>query len=142
TAGVLIKNAEVLEVMERVDTLVVDKTGTLTEGKAAVATIVPASKLTYTDVLQLAASLEQGSEHPLAGAIVRSAGSRNIQLSRSSDFRAIAGKGVIGTVDGKKVALGNRTLLEELKVELPVPLRDQAETLRSDGQTVMFVVMD
>jgi P-type Cu+ transporter len=142
TAGVLIKNAEVLEVMEKVDTLVVDKTGTLTEGRPAVATIVPASDLTYTDVLQAAASLERGSEHPLAGAIVRSAAARNLELSKSTGFRAIPGKGVVGMVNAREVALGNLNLLEELKIDLAVSLRDQAETLRHEGQTIIFLVVD
>jgi Cu+-exporting ATPase len=141
TAGVLIKNAEALEVMEKVDTLVVDKTGTLTEGKPAVATIVPGGGRTSDEVLRWAASLEQGSEHPLAGAIVRSAGERKVQLSAASDVRAIPGKGVSGTVDGRSVAVGNRALLEERGIDTS-SVQHPTEVLRNEGQTVMFVVLD
>ena len=141
TAGVLIKNAEALEVMEKVDTLVVDKTGTLTEGKPAVATILPGGGRTSDEVLRWAASLEQGSEHPLAGAIVRSAGERKVQLSAASDVRAIPGKGVIGTVDGRSVAVGNRALLEERGIDTS-SVQHPTEVLRNEGQTVMFVVLD
>jgi Cu+-exporting ATPase len=141
TAGVLIKNAEALEVMEKVDTLVVDKTGTLTEGKPAVATIVPVGGHTSDEVLRWAASLEQGSEHPLAGAIVRSATERKVQLSAASDVRAIPGKGVIGTVDRRSVAVGNRALLEERGIDTSA-VHHPTEVLRNEGQTVMFVVLD
>ena len=141
TAGVLIKNAEALEVMEKVDMLVVDKTGTLTEGKPAVATIVPGGGRTSDDVLRWAASLEQGSEHPLAGAIVRSAGERKVQLSVASDVRAIPGKGVIGAVDRRSVAVGNRALLEERSIDTS-SVQHATEVLRNEGQTVMFVVLD
>jgi Cu+-exporting ATPase len=141
TAGVLIKNAEALEVMEKVDMLVVDKTGTLTEGKPAVATIVPGGGRTSDEVLRWAASLEQGSEHPLAGAIVRSAGERKVQLSVASDVRAIPGKGVIGTVDRRSVAVGNRALLEERSIDTS-SVQHATEVLRNEGQTVMFVVLD
>jgi Cu+-exporting ATPase len=141
TAGVLIKNAEALEVMEKVDALVVDKTGTLTEGKPAVATIVPVGGQTSDEVLRWAASLEQGSEHPLAGAIVRSATERRVQLSAASDVRAIPGKGVIGTVDRRSVAVGNRALLEERGIDASA-VHHPTEVLRNEGQTVMFVVLD
>jgi P-type Cu+ transporter len=141
TAGVLIKNAEALEVMEKVDTLVVDKTGTLTEGKPAVATIVPVGGHTSDEVLRWAASLEQGSEHPLAGAIVQSATERKVQLSAASDVRAIPGKGVIGTVDRRSVAVGNRALLEERGIDTSAG-HHPTEVLRNEGQTVMFVVLD
>jgi Cu+-exporting ATPase len=141
TAGVLIKNAEALEVMEKVDTLVVDKTGTLTEGKPAVATIVPVGGHTSDEVLRWAASLEQGSEHPLAGAIVRSATERKVQLSAASDVRAIPGKGVIGTVDRRSVAVGDRALLEERVIDTSA-VHHPTEVLRNEGQTVMFVVLD
>jgi len=141
TAGVLIKNAEALEVMEKVDTLVVDKTGTLTEGKPAVATIVPVGGHTSDEVLRWAASLEQGSEHPLAGAIVQSATERKVQLSAASDVRAIPGKGVIGTVDRRSVAVGNRALLEERGIDTSA-VHHPTEVLRNEGQTVMFVVLD
>ena len=141
TAGVLIKNAEALEVMEKVDTLVVDKTGTLTEGKPGVATILPGGGRTSDEVLRWAASLEQGSEHPLAGAIVRSAGERKVQLSAASVVRAIPGKGVSGTVDGRSVAVGNRALLEERGIDTS-SVQHPTEVLRNEGQTVMFVVLD
>ena len=141
TAGVLIKNAEALEVLEKVDTLVVDKTGTLTEGKPHLAALVAVPGQDENEILRLAASLERGSEHPLAAAIVSGAEKKGIQLTDTRDFRSITGKGVVGTVDGKQVALGNRRLLEELGVgasELAV----RSEELRRDGQTVMFVVVD
>jgi P-type Cu+ transporter len=141
TAGVLIKNAEALELLEKVDTLVVDKTGTLTEGKPAVATVLPTGAFTPDEVLRVAASLEQGSEHPLAGGIVRAATEKKLQLSTASGVRAIAGKGVIGTVEGHSVAAGNLALLEERKVDAS-SIRDQADGLRNEGQTVMFVVVD
>ena len=116
TAGVLIKNAEALEVLEKVDTLVVDKTGTLTEGKPHLAALVAVPGQGENEILRLAASLERGSEHPLAAAIVAGAEKKGIQLAEARDFRSITGKGVVGTVDGKQVALGNRRLLEELDV--------------------------
>jgi Cu+-exporting ATPase len=137
----LIKNAEALEVMEKVDTLVVDKTGTLTEGKPVVATIVPTGSFSYSDLLRLAASIEQGSEHPLAGAFLRSAAERNLQLAPTRDFRAITGKGVVGSVDGHAIALGNVRLLEKLGVDSD-PFTNQAEALRSEGHTIMFLVVD
>ena len=113
-AGVLIKNAEALEVLEKVDTLVVDKTGTLTEGKPHGG--VGAGDGTKRDeMLRLAASLERGSEHPLAAAIVSGAEQRGLKLADARDFRSITGKGVVGTVDGKQVALGNRRLLEDIE---------------------------
>src|SRR5262249_28278707 len=122
-------------------TLVVDKTGTLTEGKPAVAAIIPAGERTSDEVLRWAASLEQGSEHPLAGGIVRAATERKIQLSAASDVRAIAGKGVTGVVDTRSVAVGNLALLKERRIDTSA-IRPQAEVLRNEGQTVMFVVLD
>jgi len=139
-AGILIKHAEALEVLERVDTLVIDKTGTLTEGKPRLGTVV-AMESTEADILGLAASLERGSEHPLAAAIVAGALEKGLSLTEASDFRSLTGKGVTGTVDGKKVALGNRSLLDDLGVD-PSGLGDRAEPLRRDGQTVMFVAID
>src|SRR5206468_6251217 len=115
-AGVLIKNAEALEVLEKIDTLVVDKTGTLTEGKPRLASVVPASGQPEAEILRLAASLERGSEHPLAAAIVAGAEARGLALVPAQDFRSITGKGVVGTVDGRRVALGNRKLLDELSI--------------------------
>jgi len=140
-AGVLIKNAEALEVLEKIDTLVVDKTGTLTEGKPHLAALVPVTGQNDNEILRLAASLERGSEHPLAAAIVSGAEKRGIKLADASDFRSITGKGVVGSVDGKKVALGNRRLLEELGVAAG-EFSARSEELRKDGQTVMFLVVD
>jgi Cu+-exporting ATPase len=140
-AGVLIKNAEALEVLEQVDTLVVDKTGTLTEGKPRLASVVALPGLDEEELLHLAASLERGSEHPLAAAIVAGAQERRIGLAEVQDFRAVTGKGVVGRVDGRAVALGNRTLLEDLQLDAG-ELVERAEGLRRGGQTVMFVVVD
>ena len=141
TAGVLIKNAEALEVLEKIDTLVVDKTGTLTEGKPHLAALVPAPGQTEDEILRLAASLERGSEHPLAAAIVSGAEKKGLKLADAGGFRSITGKGVSGSVDGKRVALGNLRLLEELKVE-PGDFLHQSEELRKNGETVMYVVVD
>ncbi|MFQ6028949.1 MAG: heavy metal translocating P-type ATPase [Dehalococcoidia bacterium] len=141
-AGVLIKNAEALEILEKVDTLLVDKTGTLTEGKPRFTSLVALSEgEDQSEILRLAASLERGSEHPLAAAIVAEAQEKGLELSQSQDFRSVTGKGVLGTVDGRKVALGNRRLLDELAVKGGV-LLNQAEELRRDGQTVMFVIVE
>ncbi len=137
-AGVLIKNAEVLEVMEKVDTLVVDKTGTLTEGKPSLTSVVSANGFTDQDVLQLAASLERASEHPLAEAIVKGAENRDLILVQVDGFDSLTGRGVTGEVIGHKVALGNRKLMQELNINIDA-LVEQAESLRKDGQTVMFV---
>ncbi|MCW5891255.1 MAG: heavy metal translocating P-type ATPase [bacterium] len=135
-AGVLVKNAEALEVMERVDTIVVDKTGTLTEGKPRLVTVEGGDEL-----LRLAASLERGSEHPLAAAIVRGAEERGMSLAETRDFASETGKGVTGIVDGRRVGLGNRALLDALGID-PGALAGRAEALRAEGQTVMFVVVD
>jgi len=140
-AGVLIKNAEALEVLEKVDTLVVDKTGTLTEGKPQLASLAAAAGQDESEVLRLAASLERGSEHPLAAAIVQGAEKKQLTLSHAREFRSITGKGVVGVVDAKEVALGNRRLLEELNVS-GGEFADRSEPLRQDGQTVMFVIVD
>jgi Cu+-exporting ATPase len=140
-AGVLIKNAEALEVLEKVDTLLVDKTGTLTEGKPQLAVLVAATALNESEMLRLAASLERGSEHPLAAAIVSGAEKRGLNLTDARDFRSITGKGVVGAVDGKQVALGNRRLLEELGIAAG-EFAARSEELRKDGQTVMFFVID
>jgi Cu+-exporting ATPase len=140
-AGVLVKNAEALELMEKIDTLVVDKTGTLTVGKPKLVSVVPASGLDENDVLRLAASLERGSEHPLAAAIVEGAGERGIDLSASSDFESHTGKGVSGTVGGRKVALGNAALMADLGVD-PSPLQERADEHRSEGEGVMLVAID
>jgi heavy metal translocating P-type ATPase len=137
-AGVLVKNAEALEVMEKVDTLVVDKTGTLTEGKPRLLSIEAAAGHVDSDVLRLAASLEQGSEHPLAGAIVAAAQQKGIRLSVVERFRSVTGKGVVGHVESRSVALGNQKLFEEVGID-PATLAERAEALRREGQTVMFV---
>jgi len=141
TAGVLIKNAEALEVLEKVDTLVVDKTGTLTEGKPRLVSVIPVLGQHEGEMLYLAASLERGSEHPLAGAIVSGAEERGLKVADARDFRSRTGKGVLGSVDGKRVALGNRKLLEELHVEAS-DLSDRSEELRGAGQTVMYIVVE
>ena len=139
--GVLIKDAESLETLARVDTLVVDKTGTLTEGKPRLAQVVGTNGFTDSDILQAASSLEQRSEHPLAAAILEGARSRRLPLSQVSGFRALAGKGVTGQVAGEKVILGNRSLLEESGILLG-ELGEQAESLHREGQTVMFLAVE
>jgi P-type Cu+ transporter len=140
-AGVLVKNAEALEIMEKVDTLIIDKTGTLTEGKPRLSSVVALPGQDEAALLRLAASLERGSEHPLAAAIVEGATARKITLVEAQNFRSITGKGVTGTVEGQQVALGNRALLEDLRIDAG-PLVEQAEALRRDGQTVMFVAVN
>jgi P-type Cu+ transporter len=140
-AGVLFKNAEAIEVLREIDTLVVDKTGTLTEGKPKLVTIVPAPGFGEEELLRLAASLERGSEHPLAAAIVAGAQERGIDLAKVDTFESVTGKGVKGIVDERSVALGNRALLEEASID-PGELAAQAESYRADGQTVMFVIVD
>ncbi|HEX9872330.1 MAG TPA: heavy metal translocating P-type ATPase [Candidatus Tectomicrobia bacterium] len=141
TAGVLMKNAEALEILQQVDTLVMDKTGTLTEGKPRLASVVVQPNQDEMMLLRLAASLERGSEHPLAAAIVAGAQARGITLSEAQAFRSITGKGITGTVDGQAVALGNRALLDEGHIEAD-DLPERAEALRRDGQTVMFVAVN
>jgi Cu+-exporting ATPase len=140
-SGVLIKNAEALEFMEKVGTLVVDKTGTLTEGKPAVTAIVPAAGFSETDVLRLAASVERASEHPLGVAIVRAAQERGVPIAAVLDFDSPTGRGAVGTVDGKKIALGNAKFLGELNVDV-AGLSDQAEALRQAGATAIFMAVD
>ena len=141
TAGVLFRNAEALETMERVDTLVVDKTGTLTEGKPRLEAVVTADGIDEAGLLRLAASLEQASEHPLAAAIVAGAVERGVGLAGPAGFASITGRGVAGVVDGHRVAVGNRALLAETGIE-PGPLAARAEALRNEGQGVMFVAVD
>ena len=140
-SGVLFKNAEAIEVLRKVDTLVVDKTGTLTEGKPKLAGVVTASGTDEGTLLQLAASLERSSEHPLAAAIVAGAEERGIRLLDAAEFDSITGKGVRGQVEGRTVLLGNRALLDQFKIDAG-ELAAKAEQLRADGQTVMFVVVD
>jgi len=139
--GVLIKNAEALEVMEKVDTLVVDKTGTLTEGRPRLTGVTVAQGVEESALLRLAASLERASEHPLAEAIVRGAAERDVTLASAEGFESITGQGVKGTVGGQTVALGNAALLRSLSLE-PGELTSEADARRTKGQTVMFVVAD
>jgi Cu+-exporting ATPase len=140
-AGVLIRNAEALEILEKVTTIVVDKTGTLTEGKPRMVTVEPTEGFDEATLLRLTASLENVSEHPLAAAIVAGARERRVSLSDVRDFESATGKGVSGTVDGRRVAIGNLRHLEASGVD-PARLRERADALRRDGQTVMFVVID
>jgi Cu+-exporting ATPase len=141
TAGVLIRNAEALETLAKVDVLVVDKTGTLTEGKPRLMAVVTLSPVTEHDLLRLVAGLEQNSEHPLAAAIVSGAQDRSIVPAKAQEFRSLTGKGVTGTVEGRTVAVGTAMFLKELNIETTV-LSAQAEPLRHEGQTVMFVAID
>ena len=140
-AGVLIKSAEALERMEKVDTLVVDKTGTLTEGKPKVMAIVAAAGLTESEILPLAASLERSSEHPLAAAIVTAARDRNSSIQEPTDFASVTGKGVIGKISGRSVALGNAKLMADLGIALG-DLEHKADELRRDGATALFLAVD
>lgn len=139
--GVLIKNAEALEIMEKVDTLVVDKTGTLTEGKPELVSVAAETPFDESEVLRLGASLERASEHPLAEAIVRGALKKEIKLVQSSEFQSVTGKGVTGKVDGRKVILGNLKLLQSLDID-PGNLPEQADKQRAEGQTVMLIAID
>ena len=140
-AGVLIKNAEALERMEKVDTLIVDKTGTLTEGKPKVVAIVPVEGLSESEALKLAASVEQASEHPLARAVVDAAKDKNIALARVMGFDSPTGKGAIGMVERKRVALGNANFLKELSIATDA-LAARAEELRQDGATAIFLAIN
>ena len=141
TAGVLFRNAEAIEVLRTVDTLVVDKTGTLTLGKPELVSVVTTGGFEENELLRLASSVERASEHPLAAAIVAGAESRGIEIPKAEHFQSVTGKGVYGAADGRRVALGNRALLEEMHLQAP-DLVTQAEALRSEGQTVMFIVID
>ena len=140
-AGVLIKIAEALERMERIDTLVVDKTGTLTEGKPRVTAVVPTGRFDETEALRLAASVERASEHPLALAIVAAARERNLPLANVSEFDSPTGKGAIGVVGGRRVVLGNARFLAELGVDTS-GLESESERLRGEGATAIFVAVD
>jgi len=141
SAGVLVKNAEALELMEKIDTLVVDKTGTLTVGKPKLIAVEPAGGFDEADVLRVAAALERGSEHPLAAAIVEGAEERGLTLPPSRDFESRTGKGVVGTVEDRTVALGNVALMTELGID-PSPLQARADEHRLEGRGVMFVALD
>jgi P-type Cu+ transporter len=140
-AGILIKDAEALEKFEKIDTLVVDKTGTLTQGKPAVTKVVAAEGFDETDILRLAASVEQASEHPLAAAIVAAAKERNIALAKVMGFDSLTGKGAIGMVERKRIALGNAKFLGELKIATG-ELQSAAEDLRQDGATAIFIAVN
>jgi len=140
TAGVLFKNAEAIEVLRAVDTLVVDKTGTLTVGKPKLVTVKAVAELSESDVLSLAAALERGSEHPLAAAIVAGAEERAVAIPSASEFESVTGKGVVGSVNGRRIALGNRALLASIGATESAG--DAAEGLRGEGQTVMYLAVD
>lgn len=139
--GVLFKNAEAIELLREVNTLVVDKTGTLTEGKPKLVTVTPAPGINERELLRFAASLERGSEHPLAAAIVAGAMERGVEVINAASFDSITGKGVKGRIEGRDVSLGNPALMEELRVDVK-EMAAQAEKFRADGQTVMFVSLD
>ncbi|MGH9634991.1 MAG: heavy metal translocating P-type ATPase, partial [Candidatus Angelobacter sp.] len=140
-AGVLVRNAEALELMEKVDTLVLDKTGTLTEGKPRLTQVIAMDSVPENDLLLLVASLERSSEHPLAAAIVKTAEERGLILSAASDFESITGKGVTGHIDGRSVAVGNASLFAAKKLSTE-SLSSLAEDLRRQGQTVMLAAVD
>jgi Cu+-exporting ATPase len=140
-AGVLIKNAEALEILEKVDTLVFDKTGTLTEGKPTVESVVALSSGNETELIRLAATLEQGSEHPLGAAIVAAAKENNIPLASATDIQSHTGLGISGKVDGKTISAGNEKFFQQLQLSIDA-LKQQAEELRRNGQTVIFVAVD
>jgi Cu+-exporting ATPase len=141
TAGVLFKNAEAIEILRKVDTLVFDKTGTLTEGRPALQAVHVASPFDEAELVRLASGLEQASEHPLAAAVVRGARDRNIEPARAESFESRTGSGVVGSVEGHAVALGNLRLLEELGVKTD-ELKERAEALRADGATVLLAAVD
>jgi Cu+-exporting ATPase len=141
TAGVLFKDAEAIEAMRRVQVLVVDKTGTLTEGKPRLVQVVPGDGMDETTLLRLAATLERGSEHPLAAAIVDGARERDVALGEARGFESLTGKGVTGEVEGHRIGLGNRALLDSLGID-PGDLAEQAEARRVEGNSVMFVSAD
>ena len=140
-AGVLFKNAAAIEVLREIDTLVVDKTGTLTEGKPKLVSVAALTGFDERELLRLAASLERGSEHPLAAAIVAGTQERGIEITKPESFASMTGQGVKGRVDGRSVILGTRSLMDDLRVEV-TPALEQAEQLRADGQTVVFVAID
>jgi Cu+-exporting ATPase len=139
--GVLFRNAEAIEVLRKVDTLVMDKTGTLTEGKPRLVTVVAYAGMDEDEVRRLAAALERGSEHPLAAAIVRGAEERGVGAEQAGDFQSVTGKGVRGRVKGRDVALGNKALMDDLGVDV-AGLAESAERLRAEGQTVMYLAVD
>ena len=139
--GVLIRNAEALEILEKVTTLVVDKTGTLTEGRPKLVTVMPLEPFDEESLLRLVASLENASEHPLASAIVAGTAERGVKLADVTDFQSITGQGVVGVVESRHVAVGNQKMLESMSIDVPT-LREKANELRRNGQTVMFIAVD
>ena len=139
--GILIRNAEALEVFEKVDTLVLDKTGTVTEGKPRLTSVIAAQGFDQADILELAASLENSSEHPLASALIIAAKEKGIELTPANDFQSITGKGILGIVQGKSIGVGNAALMREIGATCD-GLHDHAESLRKDGQTVVFIASD
>ncbi len=141
TAGILIKNAEALEIMEKIDTLVIDKTGTLTEGKPRLTSVIAGKNFSEEDILYLGASLERASEHPLAAAIIKGAEEKGIKLATGEQFESVTGQGVCGRISDRQVALGNAKLMEAQNIDT-TPLNKQADELRLEGQTVMFVAVD
>ena len=140
-AGILIRNAEALERLEKVDTLVVDKTGTLTVGRPAVTAVVPLGALPEAEVLRLAASLERGSEHPIATAILAAARERKVELAPVADFDSPSGKGVVGRIDGKRLLLGNAAFLKQEGVDVAAA-EAKADPLRGEGATVVLLAVD
>jgi Cu+-exporting ATPase len=140
-AGILIRNAESLEIFGKVDTLIIDKTGTLTEGKPTLSSVIPQPGIDESSLLELVASLERSSEHPLAAAIVKGAEAKGLALVEVAGFNSVTGKGVTGTVSGKQIAVGNAELFSKLSID-PTPLLNQAEELRKQGQTVMLIALD
>jgi P-type Cu+ transporter len=140
-AGILIRNAEALEIFEKVNTLVVDKTGTLTEGKPRLTAVIAAEGFDEQQLLQSVASLEKASEHPLAAAIVAGANEKNIELVTVADFQSVTGKGVTGALQGKRIGIGNTALMQDLGAN-PESLKERAESLQKEGQTVMFIAID
>jgi Cu+-exporting ATPase len=139
--GILVRNAEALEVLEKVDTLVVDKTGTLTLGKPILTSVIPVQGITENDLLQAAASLERGSEHPLAAAMISAAEERKILLTSVDDFQSITGKGVTGSLQGRRIAIGNAALMADIGISTRALVRE-AQELQRQGQTVMFLAID
>jgi len=139
--GVLVKKAEALEILEKVNSIVVDKTGTLTEGKPRLQKVISLNGMAEKEILKLAASLEKSSEHPLAEAIIKGAEEQNIKLAKVENFESVTGKGIVGSVDGKKILLGNAKLMEENSIDFPAD-GAKANELRAEGQTVMFVAAD
>ncbi len=140
TSGVLIKNAEALEIFAKVDTLIVDKTGTLTVGKPVLTDIIPLNDFSEAEILSRAASLERGSEHPLAAAIIGAAKEQKIELSQAENFEAVTGKGVQAEIDGKKIALGNAAMMDFLDLDT-TDSNQQADLMRAEGKTVMYIAI-